>query len=272
MFNNERYILDRLTLLNQSPHVVKLLATFETVGQNAPNKYHFIFEAADGTILTLWESKSLWARIKAMSPAQRIGVARWVARQCQGLAEGLAHFHKFPKLQGDPNPRTNGMHGDIKPDNILWYKDWIPGNSGPLSVPTMENPDLSDEDDLGILQLADFGLSSFHSTGTVHDITFSSDTLDYTAPETECWLGHPPPSDVWQLGCLFLDFVTWLVRGPEGYKRFRDWRRSQGLLMNSRARFSTFQEHREIVRISRRSREAKVRHAFSAKKLSWSPH
>lgn len=257
MFKNERYILDRLTLRNQSPHVVKLLATFEVVGKSAPSKYHFMFEAADGTILTLWESEKEWKRIKSRSQTGRIEVARWVARQCHGLAEGLSQFHKFSKFHDDPNPKTKGMHGDIKPDNILWYKGWIPGNSGPLSVQATDSPETSDEDDLGVLQLADFGLSSFHSTGTVHNVISSNDFLDYAAPETEGWLRHPPPADVWQLGCLFLDFVTWLVTGPTGYKKFKGKRLSRGLLLKSRARFSTFKENKGTVLISRPSQEAK---------------
>ncbi|CAI4214490.1 unnamed protein product [Parascedosporium putredinis] len=194
----------------QNFHRYTLLATFEVVGKSAPSKYHFMFEAADGTILTLWESEKEWKRIKSRSQTGRIEVARWVARQCHGLAEGLSQFHKFSKFHDDPNPKTKGMHGDIKPDNILWYKGWIPGNSGPLSVQATDSPETSDEDDLGVLQLADFGLSSFHSTGTVHNVISSNDFLDYAAPETEGWLRHPPPADVWQLGCLFLDFVTWL--------------------------------------------------------------
>lgn len=97
------------------------------------------------------------------------------------------------------------MHSDLKPSSILWYRDWdVSSGSGGGGA----------NQALGILQIADFGLSSFHSTGTVFDIKIVT-VNNYTAPETERWFCHPPASDVWALGCLFLDFATWLVGGSE---------------------------------------------------------
>ncbi|SPO02361.1 uncharacterized protein DNG_05034 [Cephalotrichum gorgonifer] len=233
-FENERYVLDRLTLAEGSPHIVKLLATFKTPGMNCTDKYHFMFEAADGTIEKLWNDEDLW---REHSPGAVL--SRWVARQCHGLAEGLAHVHQFPKSAVDDNPKTRGMHGDIKPGNILWYKDWIldnqPNPSGAIGGSS------SEEEPFGILQIADFGVSSFHSTMTVDQAPLIGFSMDYTPPETEIWSRHLPPSDVWQLGCLLLDFATWLVTGPRGYDKFKKARSSQGLRM-VRPRFSTFEQ------------------------------
>lgn len=78
---------------------------------------------------------------------------------------------------------------------------------------------------------------------------------DYTPPETERWLRHPPPSDVWALGCLFVDFATWLVRGPAGYEAFVEARMCRGPLYKKRRRFSTFEQvrrNRAEVALSRK--------------------
>ena len=227
-FKTERSVLQRLVSGNRSQHLIKLLATFETPGRNCPNKYHFVFEAADGTIETLWRDETLWGK-----HADRASLSRWVARQCHGLAEGLAQFHRFQRGPGDDNTKTRGMHGDIKPDNIFWYRDWI----------VNDDPSVAQGDrgaTLGILQIADFGLSNFYSTGSVQDVKYLGTSNDYLAPETELWLCHPPLSDVWELGCLFLDFATWLVTGPKGYEDFTNNRSSRGPF-TSRERFSTFE-------------------------------
>lgn len=230
MFKSERYVLQRLASGNRSQHLIKLLATLETPRNNGPNKYHFVFEAADGTIETLWRDETLWGK-----RPDKTSLSRWVARQCHGLADGLAQFHEFQRDAGDDNPKTRGMHGDIKPDNIFWYKNWIMDNDCPGIAQMV--PDAA----LGILQIADFGLSRFSSTGSVYDVKFIPGCNDYTAPETERWLCHPPLSDVWELGCLFLDFATWLVTGPKGYKEFTKSRSSHGPMFGSRLRFSAFE-------------------------------
>lgn len=212
-------------MASQSEHLVKLLATFETRGENCPNKYHFIFEAPDGTLTTLWTNKIIWRE------ADKASLSRWVALQCHGLAEGLAEFHMLQELR---NQKTWVGRGDVSPHNIFWYRDWI-GKNGSSPVAS-GGPDEA----LGVLQLAAFELRNVYSRdGVLETIGPSS---NYTAPETEARLWHTPQSDVWALGCLFLDFATWLVTGPNGYEAFVRELRSRGAIFTSRTRFSTFEQ------------------------------
>ncbi|KAL2108161.1 hypothetical protein VUR80DRAFT_4153 [Thermomyces stellatus] len=109
-FKNEQYVLQCLTLGKKSQNLAKLLATYKTLGDNCPKKSHFVFEAPNGTIERLWKDKALWRQ------TDKTLLARWVARQCHGLVEALAQFHKFQGVDGDEEPKARGMHGDIKPD------------------------------------------------------------------------------------------------------------------------------------------------------------
>ncbi|KAK0611776.1 hypothetical protein B0T14DRAFT_531019 [Immersiella caudata] len=95
------------------------------------------------------------------------------------------------------------------------------------------------DEKLGVIQLSDFGLSSFHSTRSVENHHVAGDFLNYAAPETDFLLTHSPAADVWHLGCLFMDFATWLLEGPDGYERFVDERVTRGL-RGERPRFATF--------------------------------
>jgi serine/threonine protein kinase len=79
---------------------------------------------------------------------------------------------------------------------------------------------------MGVLQIADFGLGTFHgrdSRSRVNpDTIFSSPT--YEPPE--CKLRKPVSRayDIWSLGCLYLEFITWLLKGSaeiEGFSEFR---------------------------------------------------
>jgi serine/threonine protein kinase len=101
---------------------------------------------------------------------------------------GNVRLQKDAKLSVEKSEELYGRHGDIKPENILWFQ---------------ETPDTDDE--AGILQIADFGLGRFHgreSRSNVHpDGVVGSPT--YEPPE--CKL-HRPVSrayDIWSLGYLY---------------------------------------------------------------------
>jgi len=191
-----------------------------------------MFEKADRTVQALWEDKIWWDERKRNGITDE-DLAKWAALQCYGLSHAISEFHNFQKAGSDKDPKTKGLHCDIKPDNIFHYEQW---KAAPNSTPN----DTVDER-LGILQLNDFGLSTFHSAASVDDKRVRGGILEYMAPETEFLLNHSPASDVWHLGCFFMDLATWLVEGPEGYERFRDERGTKGLRMNI-ARFATFSE------------------------------
>ena len=108
---------------------------------------------------------------------------------------------------GDAQNEVYGRHGDISPRNILWYDDG----------------DSDDEDDQlrGTLKITNFGqaeISLLPSKTTRGEVL---STLTYRPPEDDF-----PDSiiqlsyDIWSLGCVYLEFVTWLVGGHELVKSF----------------------------------------------------
>ncbi|KAK3361293.1 kinase-like domain-containing protein [Lasiosphaeria ovina] len=190
----------------QTPHLAKLLATFEnTLGPSSSIRTgrHFclMFEKADSHL------GDLWHRETTSLEASEVDLARWVAKQCHGLADGMNMIHDY-KLQQDSGgsvsePR-HGFHGDIKAENILLYHQWA-----------------GYEDPLGLLQITDFGISSFHHTASALDISHRMIGHPYRPPENQLPIMKTTPShDIWALGCLYLEFLTWLVKGPAALGEF----------------------------------------------------
>jgi serine/threonine protein kinase len=105
-----------------------------------------------------------------------------------------------------------GRHGDIKPENILWF----------ASSPESDDPK-------GILKIADFGLGRFHNrdTRSNDDWRQIKSSPTYEPPELKL---HRPVSrayDMWSLGCILLEFATWMLKGREGNDAFADERGCQ---------------------------------------------
>ncbi|KAI1298562.1 heterokaryon incompatibility protein-domain-containing protein [Xylaria venustula] len=95
-------------------------------------------------------------------------------------------------------------HGDIKPENILIFKDstW-----------------------LGTLKIADLGLAKQHQFATEfrHQATSTKhSTLHYQAPEAVTNTKEPRSRryDVWSMGCIILEFIIWFLYGSEGLRKF----------------------------------------------------
>ena len=99
-----------------------------------------------------------------------------------------------------------GRHFDVKPKNILWFRD--------------------KEGHKGTLKLADFGqaeLSAKLTRSKPRDgFAFTS---TYRAPECENKNAKLRPSyDVWCLGCVFLEFVAWVLGGADLVESFAEKR------------------------------------------------
>ena len=60
-------------------------------------------------------------------------VGRWVARQLFGLTHALCKLHDLNKQEVGQNLDDTescsdpfyGIHGGVKPENLLWYEDWV---------------------------------------------------------------------------------------------------------------------------------------------------
>jgi hypothetical protein len=179
-FARERSALKRLGGLGakDNTHVVKLLATFKH-----GDRYSFIFPWAESDLLTYWRSEP-----DERNPGATL---RWLAGQCLGLAKGLQSIHNM-----------DARHGDIKPQNILCFPGGIETVFGSPGV---------------TLAIADFGLARWHndkSRSTKPQKLYG--TWTYSPPECAITDGCISDSwDIWSLGCLWLEFVTWYLLGSD---------------------------------------------------------
>ncbi|KAI2603724.1 kinase-like domain-containing protein [Hypoxylon sp. NC1633] len=186
-------------------HIVPLLATYEISGIEVDDpirSYYLIFPWATGDLRSLWETnEELKRNHKAIL---------WISRECYEITRALSHIHG--NLDSPPTSADSfGRHGDIKPSNILWY----PNASGTNTT------------DLGKLVLADFGLADFHraSSRTTSRTASLPRSMTYMAPEFDTTKVISQAIDIWALGCTFLEFVTWFVKGNRAVRdEFRDYR------------------------------------------------
>ncbi|KAF6821744.1 protein kinase-like (PK-like) protein [Colletotrichum musicola] len=221
-FDEEIQVLRRLTRSRhgQNHHLAKLLATFEVPKNPGGAKgmdYYMMFEWADKTLHDLFrEPRPL------EDACSQPELHEWAAEQVLGLATALRAMHKLERAVDDFDDKTRGIHGDLKPPNILVYRNWnYPESDGDGSCEGGLSGARKRSDGLGILQITDFGRSSFHHTLTVEDIKFTAVGGDYCPPELQLRLSISPSLDIWTLGCLYLEIMTWLLEGPEGIKEFR---------------------------------------------------
>ncbi|KAF5256158.1 hypothetical protein FOXYS1_13383 [Fusarium oxysporum] len=133
-------------------------------------------------------------------PKNRTGVL-WFSSQMCGLMGALDTIHDPKHLHLEQGViRKYGRHGDIKCDNILCFQK---------SGTTNEK----------ILVISDFGLSAFNSDKSRSNIPNGKvpPVPGYRPPECDIEGGTVSRAfDIWTLGCLFLDFVTWFL-GGHGY-------------------------------------------------------
>ncbi|KAI1660274.1 kinase-like protein [Daldinia decipiens] len=204
-FDQEVQALKRFCQRNER-YIVKLLATYEING-----KYYLLFPAADGNLMNNWEE----------NPEPKGIPALWLAQECLGIAQALHKIHKYTytppgvgtSFLGSQHIPNHGIHGDIKPQNILWFKR-LPGHL----VGDTRNKDsisqVTDSSGLGFLQISDFGTVKFHRYMSMrgNDILVRGNT--YRAPESDLPGNRGSPAiDIWAFGCLYLDLITWYVRG-----------------------------------------------------------
>ncbi len=185
------------------PHLISLLATWEQRGD-----YYLLFHWAKCDLLQYWESQ----KDPPHMSNERIC---WVAKQCAGLTDGLRQIHHYTgqELKADGKKEAvYGRHGDIKPENVLWFVD-PSGADGPL----------------GRLVLSDFGFGEFNSRASASNIPNDrvGRTPTYRPPECDVNGGTISRSfDIWCLGCLCLEFVAWLLGGHDLISRFERSRMS----------------------------------------------
>ncbi|KAI0543891.1 hypothetical protein F4679DRAFT_592228 [Xylaria curta] len=162
------------------PHLIQAVAAYERGKDRG-----FIFPWADGGNLL-----QFWMENRA---ALNKGLLFWAVEQMTGLADGIEKLHS--KLT---------RHGDIKPANIVIIK--------------------SETDDRGNLVIADVGLAKFHATYTRERFaatTTKHGSRRYEPPEVQSTNAKfSRKYDVWSLGCIFFEFLIWILYGQQELEVF----------------------------------------------------
>ncbi|KAI1773638.1 kinase-like protein [Hypoxylon cercidicola] len=188
-------------------HLIQLLATFEVLDPVARvTTYYLLFDWAQGNLKDFW-------RVNQNLVGDRTH-SLWMSQQLHEICLALQCVHNerqttlqstdTTKLAKGPTGRSftinelYGRHGDIKPDNFLWFH------------PAQPSSDL--------LVLCDFGLGRLHTqvSRSNQDPRNLARTATYIAPEFDLADGMiSRASDIFSLGCVFLEYVTWYLRGPD---------------------------------------------------------
>jgi len=171
-------------------HLVTLLGTYTHKQQ-----FSMIFPSAECDVEEYWEERNCTPN------SGDIDFVRWVSSQCRGIMEAVDVIHNPPHLLKD---KVFGRHGDIKSENILWFKS--PKNLG-----------------RGIWVISDLGLSAFHRDVSRSMIPNQSIawTPAYRPPECDIDGGTISRAfDIWTLGCFYLEMVCWLLGGWQLKDRF----------------------------------------------------
>ncbi|KAI0873910.1 hypothetical protein GGS24DRAFT_461623 [Hypoxylon argillaceum] len=191
-FEKEKQALERFRKLG-SLTILQLLASYEIQADDTdhtPITYNMLFPWADGNLKELWESDQ-YLRDESIVP--------WIAEQCWKLADVLMIIHNG-YLNFDPKAdRFYGIHGDIKPANILRFSADSTGDS----------------ERLGRLVVGDFGLTNFHreSSRSMTNTSHAGYSIPYSAPEFRYGGKISRKVDIWALGCVFLEFIIWFLMG-----------------------------------------------------------
>ena len=139
----------------------------------------------------------------------------WLLRQFRGLAQALNNVHNLSVAEisplspsfglQSPGMRKAGYHHDLKPENILYFP----------------NPNSK----YGTIKLADFGSGQINTyrSGSINTPS-PSGTLTYEPPEAKTEGVTSRPYDLWSLGCVFLELLTWAVFDHQSVKNFADER------------------------------------------------
>lgn len=212
-FNKELANLNRCA---SRMHLVELYAAMEH-----GTEYSFLFPwASGGPLSSLWSKDTFdWGQDgegdDADLSARTRKAVRWIAQQCCGLVtdQGLGFVHNTTSLERSDyleNLASDcfGIHGDIKPDNILHFaRD-------------------ANEYGSGVLKISDMGLTAFHTKiSRSRQLPSGPCSPTYRAPEhgvKGCYLSRK--YDVWSIGCVFSELLSWLIRGPEGVKEYQELR------------------------------------------------
>lgn len=155
-------------------NLVTLLASFEHKGT-----YNLLFPKAEGNLKQYMKDQCF----------KGTHTMAWLSTQLYGLISATSAIHN---PGSEDNEKFYGRHSDLKPENILRYK--------------------CNNDPQGILVISDMGHTVSHEDRNLCDVPKSNveRTPEYHPPEFMMKDGRVnQSSDIWMLGCVFLEMVIW---------------------------------------------------------------
>ncbi|KAJ3577070.1 hypothetical protein NPX13_g3500 [Xylaria arbuscula] len=178
LFDREVFTLEKLANFDHK-HLVTLSGSF-----SRGDRHYILFPWANGgNLRELWVKDPRLLNRKFMFH---------VLEQLTGLMGALCLMHneKF-------------RHGDLKPENILIFHED------------------EHEGQIGTLKISDMGQAQCHQQQTCYRSQPTQTrigTMRYEAPEAVISINKPRSRlyDVWSMGCIFLEFIVWLLDGPAG--------------------------------------------------------
>lgn len=192
--------LDAFQQARPGGHIIEICAAFKK-----GEKRGFLFPWADGGTLN-----HLWLRapheIVKSAGVKWADFSRWICLQCYGIIHDLFAIHEPFVMSAKNDEDLYGIHGDIKPDNVLYFtKDGSP---------------------LGTLKVSDLGLMKFHRliSRTAHSKSMGFAYQTYRAPEHDLNKVRSRKIDIWAFGCLFAEFGTWALGGHNAIELFKTYR------------------------------------------------
>ncbi|KAF7534270.1 hypothetical protein G7054_g6357 [Neopestalotiopsis clavispora] len=173
-----------------TPHLIRAAAFYRK-----GDSLFFVFPwAPHGNLLNFWEKRS-------PRPYDQKYV-KWLFGQLLGLTRTVQCLH---------DSQVTIRHGDLKPENILCFES--------------SDSEIQGEGPSYVLVISDVGLAKEHERLTQYRSRTKQPggaTMVYAAPEIETHENRATSRryDIWSLGCIYLEFMTWLLLGFEGRQRY----------------------------------------------------
>jgi serine/threonine protein kinase len=182
-------------------HLVTLLMTW-----TIRDRYYLLFPLAECDLDRYWESKTIPE--DPYNQLLDIETLEWLLEQVHGMTDALDKIHNPSWNTLSPQDQF-GRHGDLKPENVLWYRSTAHAK--------------------GIFVIADLGLAKLNSVLSRSAAPNSEvhATPRYRPPEYDLKGAKISRSyDIWTFGCLLLELVCWALGKSEAREQFAKARMS----------------------------------------------
>lgn len=218
-FIQERQNLDLVNQLRDR-HIVRIVKSYKK-----GDEFNIVFPRAKANLKECLEKPPHMLGKLTTGPLREAGM--W--KQMRGLARALERIINYDDRNDTAQEvyqapgqelgdrRILGYHFDLKPANVLVYDD--------------------DEGEDNVFKISDFGQAKFRDQAGGSRTTHAGGTENYAAPEmsTDEQRALNTRYDVWSLGCIFTELVTFVLKSYQGVRDFEAAReRRRGTWTNYR--------------------------------------